>query len=205
MALKSDASVQLQKNKLISQAPKTPTNQFKSWALKKFIFVFLILLTGCQNPYKTNYAKAPLYYSRGNVSKVEKPFIIRSDNVSFDAELYKDPSYQREQYDLIGTSNFTYENIKNPEEKIEKVAKDVGAQLVLWNQTPSDSSYNYETAFLVKLEGTKLGYFHSEVSGKREVSRGINSSVYNNIITVIGLSALIVLNTLIKALPFLIL
>jgi len=172
--------------------------------MKKIIFAFLIFLTGCQNPYKTHYVKTPSYNSKNVVLFKGDPLIIRSNNVSADAASYQEASYQQEQYDIIGTANFSDGDIKDPESKIKKAAKDVGAKIVLWSQTPYESTYDYETAFLVKIEGTKFGYFPSNIVEKKS-NRTQSDLDYNGIFTALGISLFIAINHFIQILPLLIL
>jgi hypothetical protein len=179
--------------------------------MKKFLLVFLILLSAChKNPYKTNYIQKPLY-SSSIKSKASAPIILYSENVLYDTQIYETASYERDQYNLIGTANFSDKNIKDPESQIRQAAKDVGADLVLWNKAENDFKYDYQTAFLIKLENSKFGYFYSDVQNKEE-RRVRNSNVKefgkevsNGIISTLTVSAILILNAFIQIIPFLLL
>ncbi len=113
--------------------------------MKKSILLFVLLVFGCQNLYRNYYTQSRSFDPENTIFFTEKPKIFYSNNPKEDLE-----SYHRKGYVIIGTSTFNGGDIGKPDSKLIKVSKEVGAEIVLWNQVYTNTvngtaSYNYYT------------------------------------------------------------
>lgn len=113
--------------------------------MKKSILLFLLVTCGCQNLYKNYYTQSGSFDPENTIFFTEKPKIFYSHSPKEDLE-----SYSRKGYEIIGTSTFNSGDIGKPDSKLIKVSKEVGAEIVLWNQVYTNTvngtaSYNYYT------------------------------------------------------------
>lgn len=163
--------------------------------MKKFIFLALIFLCGCNTNYKNfknfynqiaRYSEIPFYDG--------EPQIIKTKDVESDVN-----AYRKKGYDAIGYSDIIADEMKKPELAIAKFAKEIGAEIVFWNQvfngtvarqvyvhtqyysswvTIYVNRYVYGSVYLGKLKNVGIGVFVKDLSSEEKSQKHIADGVY---------------------------
>ena len=106
--------------------------------MKKFTLFALLFLANCSNSYKNNYLQSSSY-NRDSVNFYAggKPTIIEAANVYEEAK-----EYYKKGYLMVGESKFNSGNVQRSDAKLSDVAKNVGAEIVLWSKVYTNTVYN---------------------------------------------------------------
>lgn len=99
--------------------------------MKKIAMVFALVLGGCQNYYETYYEQSKFYNKDNMIFYAEEPKIIYSTSPEEDYN-----QYARKGYGVIGISHFNSGEVnQSSQSNLRKAAKKIGAEIVIWNKT----------------------------------------------------------------------
>ena len=169
--------------------------------MKKLLILLTIpiLLTSCQNPYKAHYKHFAIYNWQNMEFYIGEPQAINSADMMTDVA-----NYRRKGYGVIGYSDFSGETMKNLETKMKKFAKEIGAEIIVWNQVLAGSEtrqfylrtqyysgwqtyvvnkINYGSVFLSKLKDIGVGIFTRDLTGDEKSQKHVSHGAYIGAIT----------------------
>lgn len=134
-------------------------NNQLSRAMKLVIILITFgILTGCQNVYKKFYKESSAYNPDNIV------FHQSEAKVVFSSDLRKDLlSFQRQGYNVIGTSDFHSSSITSVEQKIKDFALEIGAEIVLWSQSYRNTN-NGVVPYTYYTPQTQTSYYSGNVN-----------------------------------------
>ena len=159
-----------------------------------YTILLLILLTSCQNHYKTFYKQFAIYNWQNIEFYIGEAATVKSTDMAGDVA-----NYRRRGYGVIGFSDFSSEMVKHPEVKMKKLAKEIGAEIIVWNQVYAGTvtgqyylhtpyykgwqsyridRYNYGSVFLSKLKDIGAGVFVRDLTADEKAQKHLDAGAY---------------------------